>query len=453
MFVSIDPTTGVQRGTHPAWSDAQIETALAQATAAAPAWRATPVAQRAVVLHSMARILRSKCEAIADVITAEMGKLRREALAEVEKSAWGCEFYADMAQQFTADEPVATDATRSLISFEPLGTVLAIMPWNFPLWQVLRFAAPALAVGNTALLKHSSNVPECALLIESLFEQAGAPAGVFRTLMIRAKQTERVIADPRIHAITLTGSEAAGRRVAAIAGANLKKCVLELGGSDPFIVLEDADLDYTVSHAVTARFQNAGQSCIAAKRFIVVDGIADAFVQRFAERVAHLQPGDPRADATSLAPLARDDLRGELQRQVSASTAQGATMVVGGAPVTRPGFFFQATVLDHVRPGTPAWSEELFGPVAAVIRVPDATAAVAVANASRFGLGGSVWTQDVARGERVARQLACGAAFVNGMVKSDPRLPFGGVKDSGYGRELSRYGLLEFTNIKTIWIK
>jgi succinate-semialdehyde dehydrogenase/glutarate-semialdehyde dehydrogenase len=331
--------------------------------------------------------------------------------------------------------------------------VLAIMPWNFPVWQVFRFAAPALMAGNTGLLKHASNVPRSALAIEHLFVEAGFPQGVFKTLMIPAATVQRVIEDPRVHAVTLTGSESAGRKVAAVAGANLKKTVLELGGSDPFIVLPDADLDLAVKNAVASRYMNAGQSCIAAKRFIVTRAVADDFVAAFRDAVAELQPGDPMNETTTLAPMARRDLRDELHLQVTESIAQGAEKVIGCEAVDGPGSYYQASIIDHVKPGMCAYEEELFGPVAIVIRVEDEAEAVAVANSSRFGLGGSVWTQDTARGERLARQVDSGAVFVNGMVKSDPRLPFGGVKASGYGRELSRLGIQEFVNAKTVWVK
>lgn len=452
-YSAINPATGETLGHWPVWEADRIEAALAQTAAVTPAWAATPLAERCEVLRRAAAALRQRREALARLMTLEMGKLGREALAEVDKCAWGCEHYAEHAAAYLADEVIASDAVRSFVAFQPLGTVLAIMPWNFPLWQVFRFAAPALAAGNTALLKHASNVPQCALAIEAVLCEAGAPAGVFTTLMIAASQVEAVIADPRVHAVTLTGSEPVGRRVAAAAGAQLKKVVLELGGSDPFIVLEDADLDAAVSTAVVSRFQNAGQSCIAAKRFIVVEPIADAFLQRFKTAVEALRPGDPFDAATTLAPLARVDLRTELHAQVQASVAAGAVPVTGGVPLPGPGAWYAPTILDRVAPGMPAWEQELFGPVAGVIRVRDAVEAVQVANGSRFGLGGSVWTQDGARGERVARQLACGGAFVNGLVKSDPRLPFGGTKASGYGRELGRYGMLEFTNIKTVWVK
>jgi succinate-semialdehyde dehydrogenase/glutarate-semialdehyde dehydrogenase len=354
---------------------------------------------------------------------------------------------------FLADEVIETDAGKSLVAYQPLGTVLAVMPWNFPLWQVFRFVAPALAAGNTALLKHASNVPQCALAVERILKQAGCPDGVFRTLMIDADTVARVIADPRVHAVTLTGSEPAGRKVAACAGEHLKKSVLELGGSDAFVVLADADLDLAVDQAVASRYLNAGQSCIAAKRFIVVDAIADEFVSRFTKAVEALKPGNPLDEHATLAPMARTDLRDELHRQVEASTEAGAKVLTGGKLINAPGAFYEATILDNVGAGMPAYDEEMFGPVAAVIRVQNEEHALEVANDSRFGLGGSVWTQDNGKGEQFARRMQCGSAFVNGMVKSDPRLPFGGIKASGYGRELSHHGMREFVNAKTVWVK
>ncbi len=452
-FQSINPATGEVQASYPAWDAATLEQALTAAAAAAPAWAATPLAERCELMRRAAALLRERREALARTITLEMGKLRREALAEVDKSALGCEYYAEHGPAFLADEEITSDAGKSFIAWQPLGTVLAVMPWNFPLWQVFRFAAPALVAGNTGLLKHASNVPQCALAIEAVFRDAGFPAGVFRTLMIASAQVEGVIRDPRVHAVTLTGSEPAGRQVAATAGACLKKSVLELGGSDAFIVLEDADLDWTVQQAVTSRFLNGGQSCIAAKRFIVVDAVADEFLPRFRAAVEKLRAGDPMDEATTLAPLARPDLRDELHRQVSDSLAAGAVALTGCRPVAGSDTYYTPSILDQVRPGMRAYAEELFGPVAIVIRARDEAEAVRIANDSRFGLGGSVWTADSARGERIARQLECGCAFVNGLVKSDPRLPFGGIKASGYGRELSLLGLREFVNAKTIWVR
>lgn len=452
-FTTINPVNGEKLWACDAWDAAQIEHTLAEAALTAAAWAATPLTERCRLLRRAAEVLRHNIEELAGLITLEMGKLSGEARAEVEKCALACDYYAEHAPAFVADEVIPSDAGKSLVAYQPLGTVLAVMPWNFPLWQVFRFAAPALAAGNTALLKHASNVPQCALAIERVFTAAGFPRGAFSTLIIRAAEVEQVIADARVHAVTLTGSEAAGRKVAAAAGTHLKKSVLELGGSDPFIVLADADLELTVRAAVVSRFQNAGQSCIAAKRFIVADDIADAFLARFQREVEALKPGDPGDDDTTLAPMAREDLRDELHQQVGDSLARGAVAVTGCTPLSGPGYFYAASILDRVAPGMPAYEQELFGPVAAVIRVSSEAEALAVTNASRFGLGGSVWTRDAARGERLARQVQSGACFVNGLVKSDPRLPFGGVKASGYGRELSHHGLREFVNAKTIWIR
>ncbi|MDH5436607.1 MAG: NAD-dependent succinate-semialdehyde dehydrogenase, partial [Gammaproteobacteria bacterium] len=391
-------------------------------------------------------------EELAQIITLEMGKLIGEARAEIEKCISGCEYYAEQGPVFLKDESIATDAGKSFVAYQPLGTVLAVMPWNFPFWQVFRFAAPALIAGNTAVLKHASNVPQCAIAIEKLFIEAGFPQGVFQTLLIPASLVSLVIEDPIIKAVTLTGSEAAGKKVASLAAVNLKKSVLELGGSDAFVVLEDADLDRAVKTAVMARFLNAGQSCIAAKRFIVVETIANEFIERFKCEVEKLTIGDPASETTTLAPMARHDLRDELHEQVQASLKKGAKVITGCLPEDHPGAFYQASILDGVVAGMRAWDEELFGPVASMIRARDEQEALTIANSSRFGLGGSVWTRDRDRGEHFARRLESGAAFVNSMVKSDPRLPFGGINASGYGRELSYHGMYEFVNIKTIWV-
>ena len=452
-FTVVNPTDGVVLAEIPAWDESQIDQALAQVAAITPRWAATPVAERCALMRRAGAELRSRREDLARLMTQEMGKLIGEARGEVEKCAWVCDYNADHAEGMLRNEPCETDASKSYVAFLPLGTVLAVMPWNFPLWQVFRFAAPALCAGNTGVLKHASNVPQCALAIEEVFRAAGFPEGVFRTLMISAAQVQKVIEDARVHAVTLTGSEPAGRKVAAIAGANLKKSVLELGGSDAFIVLEDADLDLTVQNAVASRFLNGGQSCIAAKRFIVVDAVAEDFLARFKAAVEALQPGDPLQEGTTLAPMARSDLRDELHSQVSDSIAAGAVAVTGCAPLPGTGAFYKASIIDQVSPGMRAYHEELFGPVAIVIRARDEDDAVRIANDCPYGLGGSVWTRNTARGEHVALQLQSGASFVNGLVKSDPRLPFGGVKNSGYGRELSHFGLREFVNVKTVWIR
>ncbi len=451
-FKSINPTNGDTLKLIDAWDAPRLEHALQQAANAVPAWSASSAQERSELLKKLAQRLSARKEELALLITREMGKLIREARAEIEKCAAGCNYYAEHGAQFLRDETIGSDARKSYIAYQPLGTVLAVMPWNFPFWQVFRCAAPALMAGNTVLLKHASNVPQCALAIEQLFAEAGFPAGVFRTLLVGNEHVEKIIADVRVHAVSVTGSVEAGRKIAACAGSHLKKSVLELGGSDAFIVLADADLDKTVTQAVAARFQNAGQSCIAAKRFIVVDAIAEEFIARFKAAVEKLKPGDPIDEGVTLAPLARADLRDGLHQQVIDSIAQGAIVESGCAPLAGPGNYYAASIIDHVKFGMRAYHEELFGPVASIIRARDEEHALTIANDSRFGLGGSVWTLDVENGERLARRLHCGIAFVNGMVKSDPRLPFGGVKDSGYGRELSYLGLREFVNAKTVWI-
>jgi succinate-semialdehyde dehydrogenase/glutarate-semialdehyde dehydrogenase len=452
MIESRNPTNGQLLARFDAWDAHQCDAALGRQQAAFEAWRRVRVSERCDKLRKLGALLRERAGGLALLMTREMGKPIREARAEIEKCAWGCEFFADSAPAWLADEIVATDAARSLVAHEPLGIVLAVMPWNFPFWQVFRAGAPLVAAGNVVALKHASNVPQCAVAIEELFVAAGFPAGVLTSYFVEGARTGELIADARVRAVTLTGSEAAGRAAAALAGQHLKKCVLELGGSDPFVVLDDADLEAAVAGAVSGRFQNSGQSCIAAKRLIVVDAIADEFLARFRARVEALAVGDPADEATQIGPLARPDLRAQLHAQVENSIAAGAVVVTGARMDDRPGCFYRPTILDRVRPGMPAADEEIFGPVAAILRARDETHALELANATRFGLGGSVWTRDRARGERFARGLQCGAAFVNGIVKSDPRLPFGGIKDSGYGRELSRHGLMEFVNLKTIWI-
>lgn len=451
---SINPATGQVIQSFAAWQNETIDTVLSQVEAAQPGWAQLSVEQRAAYMRKLAQILRQRRDHYANLITEEMGKLLKEARAEIDKCVLGCDHYADHAKTYLADEMIASDASRSVVIYQPLGILLCIMPWNFPFWQLMRAAVPAMMAGNTVVLKHASSVPRCALALEEAFYAAGFPPNTFRTLMITANQVDKmVIADKRIAAVTLTGSAVAGRKVAAIAGQHLKKCVLELGGSDPFIVLDDADLELTVPQAVTARLQNMGQSCIAAKRFILVETIADIFVQYFKTMISQLRSGDPKEEMTSIAPLARIDLRDDLHAQVQRSLAMGATLVTGGEFIGTQGNYYAPTILDQVRPGMPAFDEELFGPVAAMVRVKNIEEAIHLANQSSFGLGGSVWTRNTARGESIARRIQAGNAFVNGIVKSDPRLPFGGIKESGFGRELSYHGIREFVNIKTVWVR
>ena len=451
-FTAVNPATGEQLHEYPMWDGARLDQALARSAAASAEWSARPLAARLALLRRAGEVLLRHRDEYAALMSREMGKLLGEARAEIEKCARGCEYYAQHAPALLADEPVASDAAKSFLAYQPLGTLLAIMPWNYPFWQVIRAAAPALAAGNGLLLKHADNVPGCALALAAVFDEAGFPEGVFQTLMIGIPQVESVIRDARIAAVTLTGSERAGRAVGRQAGEVLKKCVLELGGSDAFVVLEDADLAKAAEVGVKSRFQNAGQSCIAAKRFILVDKIAAAFLREFTARAQALRCGDPLDASTTLAPMARFDLRDGLHQQVEDAVKNGAQLLLGGQPLPGKGAFYPATILDGVAPGMRAWTEELFGPVASVIRVPDAEAALAVANGSPYGLGGSVWTRDAGRGEAFARRLQSGSAFVNALVKSDPRLPFGGVKNSGYGRELARHGIHEFVNVKTVWV-
>lgn len=451
-FESINPATEQTVARFVQIDEHAIEQILARAEVQAAAWALTPLAQRTALLEKVANQLDARRDPLAEVITREMGKLYSEARTEVEKCAWVCRYYAEHAAEFLADEQVPSDADRSLVAYQPIGAVLAIMPWNFPLWQVFRFAAPAVAAGNVGLLKHASNVMGCAEAIENVWREAGAPPGLFSNLAIRSSQVERVIRDPRVKAVTLTGSEKAGRAVAASAGQVLKKSVLELGGSDPFVVLEDADIDSAVTKAVQSRFMNAGQSCIAAKRFILVGDSGRAFLEQFEAAVSQLNAGDPMDEETRLAPMARGDLREELHAQVEDAVNRGARLLTGGRALQRKGYFYAPTILLDVQPGMRAFSEEMFGPVAVVHRVADEEEALKLANDSDFGLGGSVWSTNRERGLSFARRLECGCAFVNEMVKSDPRLPFGGIKLSGFGRELSRQGMLEFVNTKTLWI-
>ncbi len=452
-YVSFNPTTNKIIEAYTSWDAATLASSLEEAHAAQQRWAHTSFAQRMEILREVAIHLRVQRDRYAELITHEMGKLLRESRSEIEKCASACDFYAQHAETFLAPEAISSDAGKSYVAYYPLGVVLAVMPWNFPFWQVFRAAAPALMAGNAVVLKHASNVPQCALALAEIFRQSGLPQGLFTTLMIEADQVADAIASPHVQAVTLTGSEMAGRKVAATAGQHLKKSVLELGGSDPFIVLHDADIEFTANMAVASRFLNCGQSCIAAKRFIVVPQIAETFLQAFKKAVEALKLGDPLQDTTDIGPMARLDLRESLHQQVTDSIAQGAVAVTGCQPAPRDGFFYQPSILDQVTPKTRAYHEELFGPVAIVIRAADEEDAIRIANATRFGLGSSVWSKDVARAEYLATQIQAGSTFINGIVKSDARLPFGGIKASGYGRELSHHGIHEFVNTKTVWIR
>lgn len=449
---AINPANNLLIAEYPDHDDAEIQQKLALAAERFAEYRTTSFAERATLMRKAAGILRERSATYARLMTEEMGKPIAAAESEVEKCAWACEYYADNAEQFLADLSSATDASKSYVRFQPVGPVLAIMPWNFPFWQCFRFAAPALMAGNVCLLKHASNVPGSAIAIQEVFSAAGFPPGCFQTLLIGSAKVAAVIDDGRIAAVTLTGSEEAGRKVGESAGRNIKKVVLELGGSDPFIVMKSADLQKAAQTAVTARTINNGQSCIAAKRFIVQEEIAEEFERLFVEGIARLRVGDPLEPGTDIGPLARPEFVDDLHRQVTESVEKGATVLAGGKKIEGDGYFYEPTVLGNVRPGMPAYQEETFGPVAAVIRVRDMDEAIRVANDTRFGLGSSAWTADKQEQERFANEIEAGSVFINGMVKSDPRLPFGGIKASGVGRELAEFGIREFVNIKTIWI-
>jgi succinate-semialdehyde dehydrogenase / glutarate-semialdehyde dehydrogenase len=452
-IASVNPTTGEVVKTFEPLTAAQIEGKLQRAASAFRAHRRTSFSDRAAKMLRAADLLEKEKDDCAHLMTLEMGKPLKAAVAEALKCATGCRYYAEHAENFLADEDVETGARRSFIRFLPIGPILAIMPWNFPFWQVMRFAAPALMAGNVGLLKHASNVPQCALKIEDILRRAGFPEGVFQTLLIGSGPVDGILNDPRIVAATLTGSEQAGIQVGVSAAKRIKKVVLELGGSDPFIVMPSADLDAAVSTAVDARIQNNGQSCIAAKRFIVSEKIADAFEQTFVSRMQSLRVGDPFDDATQLGPLASADAVRTLDADVQKTVAAGARALTGGHPIDRPGNFYAPTVLTDIPKNSPAYNEEFFGPVASVFRVKDIDQAIAIANDSRFGLGASAWTNDPAETERFINELDAGMVFINKMVASDPRVPFGGVKSSGHGRELSIQGIREFVNIKTVWIQ
>jgi succinate-semialdehyde dehydrogenase / glutarate-semialdehyde dehydrogenase len=451
---SHNPAIGETVKTFTELSDVELEVKLAASAQAFTAWKQTTFEQRAALMKKMAAYLREKSADLGALMTLEMGKTITAATAEVEKCALVCDYYADNAATMLAHEPLSVGATESYVQFDPLGPVLAVMPWNFPYWQVYRFAAPALMAGNVGLLKHASNVPQCAESIEAAFRACGFPDGAFQNLLIGSSRVERVIRDPRIVAVTLTGSEAAGMSVARIAGEELKKTVLELGGSDPFIVLDDADIALACDAAAIARMQNnAGQSCIAAKRFIVHASVHHAFVSGLAERFKALVIGDPTQSSTQVGPLASAQMLQDITRQVDASVAKGAVIVTGGKRYGDKGYFYEPTILDNVTKGMPAYDEEVFGPVAAVITVQNDEEAIVVANDTPYGLGASLCTSDMARAKRLIPQIESGNVFVNGPVKSDSRAPFGGIKKSGYGRELSSYGIKEFVNIKNVWMK
>ena len=449
---SVNPATGELLERFDELDAAAVDAALARAEQAFAHWRETSFAERADVVQRAASLLREDSAAHARQMALEMGKPIVQGEAEAEKSAWGCEFYAESAERFLSPEPIESDAARSYVRFDPLGPLLAVMPWNFPYWQVFRAAAPSLMAGNPLLLKHASNVPRCALNIHEIFERAGAPTGVFQTLLLSGSAACALLDRPEVRAATLTGSDPAGRAVAEAAGRNLKKTVLELGGSDPFIVLDDVDVEAVAKQAAAARSVNSGQSCIAAKRFIVLDAVADAFNDAFRAALESLVVGDPLERETDVGPLARPDLVDDLDDQVKRGVAAGAKLVTGGRRLDRPGFFYAPTLATDVAPENPLAREETFGPVAAALRVASQDEAVALANASPFGLGASVWSGDAARAEALAPRIEAGCVSINGIVKSDPRLPFGGVKLSGYGRELSSFGMREFVNVKTVWV-
>ncbi len=451
-IATVNPATGETLKTFEPLTDTELESKLDRADRAFGVYRLTSLAERAAWLRAAADIVETQSDRFARIITLEMGKPISQAIAEVKKCALVCRYYADRGSEFLADRPIDTDAKTSYVRYQAIGPVLAVMPWNFPFWQVFRFAAPAFMVGNVGLLKHASNVPQCAIAIEEIFQEAGFPTGTFQTLLVGSDKVEKIVSDDRVKAATLTGSEAAGSSLAAIAGKYIKKTVLELGGSDPYIVLPSADLDKAAATAVTARTLNSGQSCIAAKRFILADAIADEFQSRFVEKLQGLKMGDPTQEDTDIGPLATPGIRDELHSLVRQCISKGATALIGGELPDGPGNFYPPTAIADIPPGTPADSEEFFGPVALLFRVPNLEAAITLANRVPLGLGASVWTQVEAEADRAINRLESGSVFVNGMVKSDPRLPFGGVKKSGYGRELGIQGIHEFANVKTIWV-
>lgn len=450
---TINPASGKIEKTFSEQTSLEVYELIEKAHDAFLKWRETDFATRSQLMKSAAQILRDRKEHYGKILTLEMGKPITQAIVEVDKCAWVCDYYADNAEKILGEEIVQTDASESFVRFDPIGVVLAVMPWNFPFWQVFRFAAPALMAGNVCLLKHASNVPMSALAIEEIFTKAGFPENTFKSLLIGSSLVKNLIDHPKVKAVTLTGSEPAGKQVAQACGAKLKKTVMELGGSDPFLVLEDANIDEAVKTAVSARIINNGQSCIAAKRFIVVENVYDEFEKKFVDAMKKVKVGDPMNKETELGPIAREDLLNELDEQIKQSVSKGASVLCGGKRIQREGYFYEPTILSNVLPGSPAYDDEIFGPVASLIKAKDEEDAIRIANDSPFGLGASLWTTNKEKAKEIAGKIESGSVFINGMVKSDPRLPFGGIKNSGYGRELSHYGIKEFVNIKTVWIR
>lgn len=450
---TINPATGRIEKTFVEFSKEEIKKAIDDSHNAFIKWKKTDFSERSKLMKNVASVLKNKRDEYAFIITTEMGKPIKQSIAEIEKCAWVCEYFADNSEKMLEKEIIETDASESYVEFDPLGVILAVMPWNFPFWQVFRFAAPSIMAGNVGLLKHSSNVPMCALAIEQIFLNAGFPKNVFKTLLIGSEPVKEIIKDPRIKAATLTGSEPAGRKIGEACGRELKKIVLELGGSDPFIVLDDVNIDDVVKFAINARLINNGQSCIASKRFIVVENIYEEFSYKFIKAMEQVKIGDPMDESTELGPIAREDLLYELDALVKDSVSKGAKILTGGKILPGRGLYYAPTILDNLKKGMSAYDEEIFGPVASLIKAKDVEDAIRIANDSPFGLGASIWTGNIQKAKEIATEIESGSVFINGMVKSDPRLPFGGVKNSGYGRELSHYGIKEFVNIKSVWIK
>ena len=454
MMKSVNPATGEMIQAYETHSEKGVEKIINSVDKCWQQWRTSSFFQRSQMMQNLASLLKSKSGELARLMALEMGKVMHEGVAEIEKCAWVCDYYAANAENFLENEIIETDFSKSYVSYQPLGTILAVMPWNFPFWQVFRFAAPTIMAGNTTVLKHAGNVPGCAMAIEDLFREAGFPENVFRTLLISSDKVEAVIKHHAVKGVSLTGSTPAGKSVASTAGSVLKKCVLELGGSDPYLILEDAALNEAAKTCAAGRLLNAGQSCIGAKRFIVVEKVYFEFLENFTQEMMNARFGDPCEPETTMGPMARADLRDELHKQVAESVKRGAEVVIGGEKPDRKGAYYPPTILENVKPGMPAYDEELFGPVAAVIKVKDEKEAVHVANDTEFGLGAAVFSGNLKKAEKIAEiQLHAGCCFVNDFVKSDPRLPFGGIKESGFGRELSSHGIKEFMNIKTVVVK